>query len=666
MSIRKNQTPENNVVASTPEVTPKMGEKYLEALAKLEAEQRQQPIIVEDNRIVENEYIEQPQQGGRQARQDATMNFYQQLSGVNEFLGGGMWLTTTNEVLSKVENTFNEVLNKNQKIANSVALLQYTGDNVGAFYPMIIFGYKVYNERRELSTVSYSVVIIETEETIEPEVVTSRGRQYELPRAANDSFNGYVKDDAAKVVFKEIAEGNANVSLVFAGVSVLYRETLSSSENAPARVLDGLLRKCVSAITEETILTDNPVVNLGDAIRNTGTELIASIDTRIDTITSVDGIPVKVDTVVTTKELPNQQRRNNANYIAQHTAKPIGEVGVVFDLIRAHGLKDALYLGNTIITYTNNPCGLQTLASSLLAIAAAMIVQSDEVYPEMLRPNRTKENTLGDFGAVGYELVDSNGNAGSFDINSAEFTNNNGQMFRELVKSVIYPDLIMSIDIPEVSLTSIPVKAIEKTVSLENKMDCDYALNYLFRTIDELTLGEFGALYNFQYNVLSPTHVLIPLGYWIDARGNKRDLREINYIAALDYSGRNNNPDFILEWSDTFGTKDPRVGAAKRLELMGAIVGANNIYVKGYAYRYTFNGDFVTALAEACQRADVAPSFNNLSQSERSRYLASYDAYSNYTINRSNVNAFVSNSRGRRGYNDVINGRGYRTNMFSR
>ena len=620
---------------------------------------------------------------------DYNQGFYDSLSGVSEFLAAPISFATASERVAGLDNLFKETLAALPKsgLVNNFSITQYSGDDVGSLYPMFIATFKKTNSRDEVIAISYAVMVVETEDTIEPLLCSAGGKQLELPRTALDAYNGVVDAAVRRVILRTVTNGDADIPVVFSGVSTLYRENKLQDDVQAKIVISALSQQCVSAIIDETALTKDPAgtANLGELIRATGSELVANLRTNTQGMKGADGMPIHADVVISTKAMPPAHVRNMSNEVLQSRPRPILDVGVAIDLVRVNSATsfgrrnrredtlDPMYIGNVIITHIGNPTGLVTVASSLLAISTAMITQSEEIYPELLKPHGDPQyKLLGDFGSIGYELPSTDGTVGKIDIFSAEFIAHNGRAMRELVAETLYPDLMLSIDIPESILGSRATKIISRSAYADENRDKDSerarvaAVMGVVDTLDKLTNGAFTAEVWGGGEIVDSNPIYIPMGYWVDNKGNHRDLREINYLAALEYSGNTSDQDFILDWQDTFATgRDAVTAAAARIELMEEIVGKGNVHVKDYAWRYTFEASFIEEAARACQLAGIAPTFNNLSAGDRRRIHSGYEAYSRFMINHDSANRYASAARAQR---RTDNGRGFgsRRGVFGR
>ena len=605
--------------------------------------------------------------GGSQDPNDYSddRSIYDSITSVSQFLGGPLNLNQTDVRVDQTLKLFDEVLkslNKN-KMVGSFEIVEFDSWTVNKPYPAIIAAHRVLDARGALLEISYAVMLVETEYELPHASIGGRDN-LSLPITAFEVYDGSYDEAVRNTIWRAVCNGDTTIPLRYSGVSCLYRETEVKDVKQASLLFGALLQQCVSATIEETLVTDDATVNLGDYIREKGLELVATLDTRTSGIVGVDGLPIHTDVKVSTKAMPprpsreDRDRRDRDRGVYTPMADNVVDVGAIVDLVRVQQSnrrfgsrrdsyatrsrrdEDYPFLGNVIITWANNPRGMVTLASALLAVSTAVIAQSDEVYPQLFKPNR--DNTLGDIGSIGYQVPDDEGNYGRIDVNSAAFTLDGDNALYKLVYETVDPELMLCIDIPEVILGSRAIKTIGRTQEGDAGKA---ALNRIVHTLDNLTDGSFSVDYWDGKNVVGAPIALIPIGYWVDARGNHRDLREIDYLAALEYSGSKDDPNFIEDWIDSYANKDLEAGAALRIELMGRIVGHDNIHVKTFALRYPFLHDFVEAIAESTQDAGIAPTFQNLNEGQRTRIEETRSAYQDYLVSHERTEHYAANAR---------------------
>lgn len=588
---------------------------------------------------------------------------------LNDLLASPLDGSEGNARVDKIMTRFNELLTtlgqKNKVLAN-IGLLDFDARRKDFEYPCIIAFHRVMDNSGQLVSVTYSVLLIEDGVELEPMIQNIGARAVEVPTTLFDTYDDPYNDEVRILIAQHVDGIHSGVKLIFSGVSNVYRNVDVEDNDQIDPILYALGKQVVSAVTDETVHGNaDRSATLGKVIRDNNYKLVATLTPHPTNLNDPSGLPIHADMLITTRAFSQQPRGQNqqARRSPLRNSFQLCQVGVMLDLMyvepnttRSLSRRDAYvgrnreeeqphYVGNVIVTHLENE-SMMTLATTLLGLSTAMIAHADEVYPEMLKSTRDKDRIpLGDIGSIGYEIPDDEGTYGKIDINSAEFTSDGDAMLYQMVYSNLHPELMLSIDIPESILGARPVKILEKTANGDVR-----ALERVVKTINTLTDGHFleDNIWATD-NILSNRPIMIPMGYWLDPKGNMRDLREINYLAALDHAGRKDDREFMNRWEQSLTDDNQTIGVAERIELMELMVGRGNVFVKGYAWRYFIDRDFIEALASATVSTNIAPSFSNLSQKDQRRLRNSVNDYDNYMVSSSNSANYASSTRHNRG-----------------
>lgn len=602
-----------------------------------------------------------------------------------DFLAPPVDLSVSSGRVSEVASKFKEYLieaSERNSVLRNIGVIELNSQE--QVYPAIVIYHKVESPTNGVSLVSYSVLIVESDTELNPLTETGRdGRPIEITIVPFDTYDELYDDEVRRAIVAQLKGVSPETNMHWAGVSVLPIEMKVNEDTDLRGILSEVTKQATSGIYKDTLQANQASMSLGQVLVDNKYELHASLSMK-PVISDLTGLPVHADAVISTKAaMPHQQRSRSINQQYRSGAKrnsfALSDVAVSMDLIYVepntqpiYGRRDELlsnrrrqeaephYLGNVIISDISSGINSNMpLGSVLLAISSVVITHADEVYPELLKPSTDSTRVeLGDFGAVGYDIPNADGDVGYIDVTSAEFTEGGSEAFYRLVYEEVSPNLMLSIDIPEAQLGSRAVKALEDTATSGNK---NQAINLVIDTANELTNGKFDFYANqIGYNyaeVLSSNALLVPMGYWIDPQNNRRDIREIDYLAVRKWSGENNAQQVLEQWERASALGgDQYLNAAERIEIIKRIVGTNNVFVKGYAWRYLINSQFITALSEATIEIGIAPSFHNLSQREQRRLRGNYADYNNYTLSRSEAHSYASSTRYRR--NDFGGNRG--------
>ena len=613
---------------------------------------------------------------------EETYNAYGNMS-LDDLLAAPIDAREGNQRVDKIMTRFNElldVLNKKNKVLTNIGLIDFDARKKNFEYPSVIAFHRVLDNSGQLVSVTYSTLLVEDGVELEPMIQNVGSRAIEVPTTLFDTFDDAYNEEVRNLLTAHVSGMHNGVKLIFSGVSNVYRTVDVEDVEQVDPILYSLAKQVVSAVTDETVHSNaDRSATLGKVIRDNNYKLVATLTPHPSNLRDPSGLPIHADLLITTRAFLQQARGVNqqARRTPLRNSFELCKVGVMMDLMyvepssntRTQSRRDSYvgrqrdedqphYIGNVIITYLDNE-SMMTLATTLLGLSTAMISHADEVYPEMLKASRDSNRiALGDIGSIGYEIPDDEGNYGKIDINSAAFTSDGDAMLYQMVYSNLHPELMLSIDIPESILGARPVKILEKTTMNEPR-----ALERVIKTITTLTDGHFldDNIWTTD-RILSDRPIMIPMGYYIDPKGVQRDLREINYLAALDYAGKKDDREFMSRWEMSLTDDNQTIGVAERIALMEMIVGRDNIHVKGYAWRYFIDRDFIEALARSTVSTGIAPSFSNLTDKDQRRLRSSITDYNEYLVSSNNSASYASSTRYNRGPSRgaARRGRGFR------
>lgn len=594
-------------------------------------------------------------------------SIYDQVGSITSFLSGPLQVSQADQKLESIVKDIREIItNTTSADVKAFDIQSFDGSMIRTPWNSLIITHKEARGGR-VDTISFAVLMIEADQELSPRTVQIGKDVLEMPLTAFDLYDQTYHDAVKQQIIRTVAGGDSTVNLRYSGTSMLPREYRNENDADARNLLMALGHQVVSTILDETLVIDDPTANLGGLIREKGYELVGSLNYPTTSIIGPDKLPIHADLVVSTRaQLPRD--RDNRYGTGFSTSEPVVDVGMMIDLVQIdnpernrRGRRSRYderrethqYMGNVIVTAIANPRGLVTLSTSLLALSTAMVGTTTEVFPELLKPGRSANAPLGDIGAIGYQIPDDQGNYGYIDVRGAEFTENGGEALYDLIYDAVAPDLMLSIDIPENILGSRAIKGFTRAADEDN--DRRSAIARIGKTLNDLTDGVFGHIAPELGEIVEVNPLLVPMGYFHDANGQIRDLRELNFLAALNYAGTKGQSNFMDDWNESVVMADRQRGAALRIQLMREIVGYDNVHVKGFARRHSLDAAFVEAMAQATQDAGIAPTIGNLHGGERRRFQASFEHYRNYAISHTEADRYGSRAR----YNRRDNNRGF-------
>lgn len=261
------------------------------------------------------------------------------------------------------------------------------------------------------------------------------------------------------------------------------------------------------------------------------------------------------------------------------------------------------FVPHFIMTRLTSQTNTESLEQQLFALSVASLLNKDRLWANTFKPRIDNSGAvnLRDLGAIGLEIPALTGAApgtvGSrIDTSSTMFGMND---LHKLVNETIHDGLVYSLDVEECGELSWL-----NTVFIAAAMGSPVAVDFLYRAANNLTGGEFSRQFTGGFPMIMDSGNRIHLGYYIDEMGNKRDLRDIDYLAMLNLNG-DKGLESAHAWAATFENinvpEDIRLN--DRLHMMRAV--NPSVVVKGYARRIDFSAPFMAALDRACQIAGL-------------------------------------------------------------
>jgi len=293
------------------------------------------------------------------------------------------------------------------------------------------------------------------------------------------------------------------------------------------------------------------------------------------------------------------------------------------------------YTPNLIVTRVDSQINIQSTELQLLGLVQTRMLSGVNKIIELFRPSYGKKGTdFKDIGAFGLEAPYHTPKgieppAGKvWDTKSAKFSD---QDFYSLFVNTVKPDVVVSMDVEEHGdLTWVN----DAFTGAANGSGAAY--NSIIKAADNLTNGRFsqtfqnlggGSIVNNDYN-------RIHLGYYLDADGQRRDIRDIDYLAVLN----GKDLDVVATWSESFVATDVPIELRldDRLNILNALLG--KVHVTGFARRLTFSPNFMGALDLACHDAGLNVVANNFKEHYGQGHRQGSNI-SQYAMNQVNVNS---------------------------
>lgn len=461
--------------------------------------------------------------------------------------------------------------------------------------------------------VTYHLVLIEdSNEPLQPRVETHGGRQIQIDRLASDVYdNDYqrIANGVLQAAFggKELRPCSGQI--VFKGFTL---EDKTALRNLAINALKPPLMDVVSSAP------DFVEMDLTKYLRDA--KLSVNIDfNNTTTSTKTDYAEMPVRSPVSLKLIgTSNQRANSAQINAAEQTTVVSELGGYVDVVWAPNevavnpylpvqQQVQKFAARFVMTNLENRL-LMTIPSQLLALATSLSLRDSNNWFPAFMPKSTsgKEVDITDVGALNIEANVENAKAQygtRMNTKAATFTQ---QSLGAFLSMAVRPGLIYSLD---VSMCGADTWYNE--VFMAAAAGNASAQKAIIDAANTLTGGHFGRHWNAADSAVFVNDDIIQLGFYINKDGQKRDIREIDYLAVLNLVGEK-NPASGADWSQTYlNLNYPLVQRLDARRKMITELVRGDVRFTGYARRVTFTNVFLDTLITACRAAGLEMSINS-------------------------------------------------------
>ena len=456
----------------------------------------------------------------------------------------------------------------------------------------------------------YSLMVESSGAPLESSTVNQNGNQVEVDVVAGDI---YLHKSYWSVLEKFVIDSfGINAMVHDGGCVIVNRETEEFTETRFNRLLHNATQAVYTIMDNKLGGTEEPF-NLGEVGAND--QMIARVDFTRQHEENIVGLPVRGDIVVgmsaqtqTDAQFGLQQSRQLTrvtgyiDLMYQPAAAGFQQNAMAAGMFQQQPLPTQMYQPRLVMTTIDTMTDAVTMELQLLALSTAMSLNRNVQWSGTYRTHKGKgtDIDLKDLGALGYEINltgDPQAKPDRLDTRAADFDDNS---MRQLINMLIAPKLIYTLDIEEAGELS----WIHQTFIAAANGNEDARLAIL-QAANNLTMGHFQSLFNAAAPVCYDDQDRIHLGYYYDREGNRRDLRELDYVAILNLAGKT-NPKLVEAWEDTH--RNTNIALEVRLEQRKAILRqliSGDIVIKGFARRVSFDNAFMDALSAAIVKSGL-------------------------------------------------------------
>jgi hypothetical protein len=496
-----------------------------------------------------------------------------------------------------------------------IRVMPFNRDDYPSFYfSVLVITMRYLND--DTSALAYYTLVLEKTNNPPESVTKSDGnKQVVYTKLASDAYDSTMQQ-IIKTRLKELFKSNVPVpvdSMVIPRDFDIKDPTLIESVGVNAGLACG---------TELAARRSNfHDINIAQMGQNSNLTIFVNYGRQQQK--DIVALPVRSD-LRTIFKVQNQQGRNNdLSLNSQDSSMTLAEISSFVDLVwvgeevnvynpyQPIRQNNQNYAARLVITDIDNLRGY-TPGSLLLAIATVEAISHDNNWILAFRPQSMDRNTIdiGDIGALGYEnnfTADKANYGKRVDTKSGNFDTQN---LSTLISSLIKPGIMISMDVPE-SGPQTWYTSLFNQASTGN----GNAITLLMNAANSLTNGRFGS--KFSGTPFVDTDNRIHLGYYYSKNGEKKDIRDIDYLAVANLVGEK-EPNKIRDWSDTFTRSDFSLAMrlAERKRIIDELTSGTAVYT-GFARRVTFSVAFIEALVSGCREAGLSVNVNTpLSASE--------------------------------------------------
>jgi hypothetical protein len=379
-------------------------------------------------------------------------------------------------------------------------------------------------------------------------------------------------------------------------------------------------------------------------------QLVAVMDFSGDPVETVTGLPVRSDVKLSLRGTVQSNSTEVGIQQQREMTQICGYVDLIFERAQPQQqqfpgqmqqpMDTRSYLPRFVITKMASMLDGESLELQLLALSTSTLLATNNSWAGVFKP-RYLENDLRDIGAVGYEVnLTGDPNQKPERINTKSDSFDNSKLY-QLISTTIQDNLVYSMDIEEVGELSWM-----HNMFLDAASGAPNAVNAIIKAANKLTNNCFNNFWDGSQKICEHDSNRVHLGYYVDDKGEKRDIRDIDYLAVLNLVGKS-NPQMVEEWESTFNQKnvDLSIRMDRRRKMLSALH-SGRMEVKGFARRINFNPNFIIALSQANQQANLIIQPGNTLQEFGAQHVRGNSGYSNFAVHSQNLSGMFNTNQG--------------------
>lgn len=497
---------------------------------------------------------------------------------------------------------------------------------------------------------TYTMILEGSASQPRPTVSSMYGQSVEIVLTAMDAWDEITWSKVQNVVKQNYGDA---VEVLNAGASVVPQDIDVKDEERVWQIVWSA-QEAVLSTMESSFPNQFAHFNLAEVFDSSKDRMNASFTYNGVDGESVNGLPVRSDvTLVMSSSERSAQNNNQVSSFQHQTAKDLLEVNSYVDLVYAPNNQapqpgqvapTQIFIPRVVLTKISALDAPYTPEMFLLGLATNVLIGDNYAWASQFANFAQEE--VHDIGGIGYRLkspTDANATAKPVDTKTNTFGQN--ELF-DLIQHTCWKDPAFSIDCEDVGPESWLTGALTDSAHGNIK-----STDFLIAAANNLTNGHFSKLWQGNAIVITENS-RVHLGTYVDAKGQTRDLREIDSLAILNHYGHN-DMNAVNAWESTFNDMQAPIELRleKRLEMIRSLAGSN-LKIRGFAERVTFTPEFIEVLLASVVRAGLMVDENGL----QSMYGQ------NFQVGNTFLNAYASHG----GHGAMVNSGGVQGNAAFR
>lgn len=543
---------------------------------------------------------------------------------INRRLARPMSRKSTGEVVMRYQDAFQKQMERNFRdglaTGFKMVVLDNNTSNVGPLSSLLVCYEQAVKGQTHLAV--YTLLIEASGSRLNNRVINMGGRNVEIRTVPGDVFNDYLWN---KIVDHVNTIYGRRMEVMDAGAMVLPSEMDPEDDEHVRRVIYNATQACYTVMENNVGGNEEPFSV--SWVQGGAETLTSRLDYNPGNAESSSGEPIRSDVCISLQGSLSERMSEGGFEEVRDLSRVDGYVDLVYSPPQQQAMLqqqmmmamrpgvmpgvvgNQYYYPRFIITRMDSEVDAITMELQLLSLATTTMLTRNMAWAGVFRPLRKKKGIdKRDIGAIGYEVNltgDPSLKPEKVDTKSDAF---GLPELYQLLTATIHNELVFSMDIEEVGELSWIHQAF---IAAANGNKDAYQL--ILDAANNLTNGRFAAV--FQGGPIAiDDNVRIPMGYYLDEEGQRRDIRDIDYVAMLNLAGKD-DPNLVMKWDEVFNnTQIPaEVRLEEQIKILEMMLG-QSLHIKGYARRITFDMNFIVALSTACANAGLSIQQANLIQ----------------------------------------------------